>query len=536
MSQPHDGTRRAAAAPGGRSPAAPAALAAVLFDMDGVVTDTARAHAAAWKRLFDDFLARRAGQPSGFMPFDEEDDYREHVDGKPRYDGVESFLRSRAIDLPYGHPEDPPDAETICGLGNRKNGYFRDWLAHNRVRTYPSTITLIERLRKRGMGVAVFSASRNCQAVLDNAGIGDLFDARVDGTDLARLGLPGKPDPAMLLEAAKRLDAPAERAGVVEDSVAGVRAGALGSFRCVVGVDRGDYGDRLAESGADIVVHDLGEIMLGEDAGLTIKRLDSLPSAREHLGDIRARLANAVPALFLDYDGTLSPIVADPATAHLSADVRNTLATLAQRWPVAIISGRALDDLRERVGLENLAYAGSHGFEMAAPGFSESAEGAAEYLPALDAAERTLRERLAGIPGHLIERKPFTIAVHYRQVNDEDVATVVRVVEDVEKSERRLRRSHGKKVIELHPGIDWHKGEAVLRLLKRLGLERNDVAPIYIGDDITDEDVFRVLIGRGICIAVGDEARPTSADYGLAGPDDVARFLEALQGPEGSPA
>jgi alpha,alpha-trehalase len=218
--------------------------------MDGVVTDTASAHAAAWKRLFDEYLRRRAQRSGGeFTAFDIDGDFREYVDGKPRYDGVKSFLESRGIELPFGDPGDGPDTETVCGLGNRKNRYFHAWLAENRVRTYPSTINLLRALRDAGIRTGMFASSRNGAAVLENAGIGELFDIKLDGVDLSELGMRGKPDPAMLFESAARLDAVPARTAIVEDAISGVQAGSAGGFAPVIGVNRDDYGDALIARG-----------------------------------------------------------------------------------------------------------------------------------------------------------------------------------------------------------------------------------------------------------------------------------------------
>ncbi len=514
---------------GAPDPGEPRALNAVLFDMDGVVTDTAEAHAAAWKRLFDEFLRARADEKGeAFHPFDSEDDYRRYVDGKPRYDGVASFLASRGIELPRGHPSDGPDCETVCGLGNRKNGYFLEWLETNRVPTYPSTIAFLERLGAAGVRVAVFSASRNSESVLRNAGVHDLFEARVDGNDLARLDLPGKPDPSMLFEAARRVGSEPHGTAVVEDSLAGVQAGATGGFRPVVGIDRGDYGSTLGDAGANIVVGDVGELALSDDSGLVAKHLSTLPAARGREGELRERLGRQSPAIFLDYDGTLTPIVEDPTAAELSDAMRRTLAGLVERWPVAVISGRDLEDLRWRVGVEGLVYAGSHGFEIAGPGFEYTAQNAQQFLPGLDDAEAALRDRLAGIAGHLVERKRFAIAVHYRRVAGSGVPTVEGVVDSVLAQHPRLVKRHGKKVFQVQPRVDWNKGRAVKWVLRHLGLDGADVAPVYIGDDLTDEDVFRVLAGWGIALAVQDGDRTTAADYALEDPGDVRHFLEAL--------
>ncbi len=239
---------------------------AVIFDMDGVVTDTARVHAAAWKQLFDDYLRERAERDGGtFAPFDLDRDYRRYVDGKPRYDGVAAFLASRGIAIPYGQPSDPPDAETACGLGNRKNEYFTARLQEQGVEAFPSTVALIKRLRAAGMKTGIFSASKNCEEVLRAAGVRDLFDAKVDGRDAEAQGLPGKPDPAVLLEAARRLGVRPERAVIVEDAIAGVEAGRAGGFALVIGVNRSAEAGVLREHGASVEVTDLAEVAFAED-------------------------------------------------------------------------------------------------------------------------------------------------------------------------------------------------------------------------------------------------------------------------------
>ncbi len=232
---------------------------AVIFDMDGVVTRTADVHATAWKRLFDDVLARQA--PSGsFKPFDAVSDYRRYVDGKSRYDGVRDFLASRGIHLPDGSPDDPPERETVCGLGNRKDGFFLAQLREHGASAFPSTVDLVGKLRGHGLRVAVISASRNAREVLEAAGVNDLFETRVDGVVATDLGLPGKPHPAVFLEAARRLDTEPARAIVVEDATAGVEAGRRGGFGLVIGVDRASQAEALSRSGADVVVGDLAQV------------------------------------------------------------------------------------------------------------------------------------------------------------------------------------------------------------------------------------------------------------------------------------
>jgi beta-phosphoglucomutase family hydrolase len=235
---------------------------AVLFDLDGVLTDTARIHAACWKEMFDDFLRQgAAGNNEPFRPFDIASDYKLYVDGKARFDGVRSFLESRSVHLPYGEPDSPPNNETICGLGNRKDEMVKEAIGSEGVEAYEGSVAFVRRLRRQGIKTAVVSASSNCEAVLTSAGIADLFDARIDGEVAARLKLAGKPAPDTFLKAAEELGVAPNRAVVVEDAISGVQAGRDGGFGLVIGVDRKGDAESLWENGADIVVVDVGEML-----------------------------------------------------------------------------------------------------------------------------------------------------------------------------------------------------------------------------------------------------------------------------------
>jgi beta-phosphoglucomutase family hydrolase len=235
---------------------------AVLFDLDGVLTATAKVHAVCWKRLFDEFLDERSAATGESMkPFDIVEDYKRYVDGKLRYEGVRSFLGARGIDLPEGTPDDLPGNGTICGLGNRKDAMVQEVLESDGVAVYEGSVMLVELVRSRGLRTAVVSASKNCKAVLEAARMSDLFDQVVDGEVAEQLRLPGKPEPATFLTAAERLGVTPERAVVVEDAISGIQAGRAGGFGLVVGVDRKGDPDSLRQSGADIVVKDLGELL-----------------------------------------------------------------------------------------------------------------------------------------------------------------------------------------------------------------------------------------------------------------------------------
>jgi len=234
---------------------------AVIFDLDGVITKTALVHSAAWKKMFDEYLHERAEKYNEeFKEFSHENDYLPYVDGKPRYKGVESFLQSRGIEIPFGDPSDEPGLETICGLGNRKNQAFNDVLDKDGVEVYESTVELIHELKQKGIHVGVASSSKNCQAVLEKAGLIDLMETRVDGVVSAEMGLKGKPEPDIFTTASDNLKIPYDKAVVVEDAVSGVQAGKAGNFGLVLGIARENNRNELKTNGADIVVEDISEI------------------------------------------------------------------------------------------------------------------------------------------------------------------------------------------------------------------------------------------------------------------------------------
>ncbi|MEU6490926.1 beta-phosphoglucomutase family hydrolase [Streptomyces sp. NPDC046984] len=236
----------------------PDGIQACLFDLDGVITKTAVVHAAAWKQTFDDFLHRRDGD--SFRPFDEVADYDEYVDGRPRADGVRTFLESRDIHLPEGGPGDPPERETVQGLGNRKNELVLELIGTRGVDAYDGTIRYVEAVRAAGLRTAVVSSSTNCRDILRSIGAEQLFDVRIDGIVAAERHLPGKPHPDTFLAAARDLGVEAKSAAVFEDALAGMDAGRSGHFGYVVGVDRVGQADALRAHGADVVVTDLAEL------------------------------------------------------------------------------------------------------------------------------------------------------------------------------------------------------------------------------------------------------------------------------------
>ncbi len=499
---------------------------ALIFDFDGVVTDTASVHAAAWKRMFDGFLSRhsaRKGIP--FRPFEIETDYRSYVDGKPRLDGLRSFLESRRIILPDGDPEDTPGAETIHGLGKRKNADFLTQIQEKGVKVYESTVDLIHSAKKHGLKTAIISSSKSCAMILDSQNLSDLFDARVDGVVSENLGIPGKPAPDIFIEAARQLQVKPERAVVIEDAVSGVKAARAGKFGRIIGIARSGGKETLRDNGAHVVVEDLAEICIVDN----FEKTESLPSALDDFDKISHKAEGKHIAVFLDYDGTLTPIVETPDQAVMSENIREAVTALSRHCPVGIISGRDLKDVRDKVRIETIVYAGSHGFDIAGPkGMQVEDTVGEEFLHVLDKAEQTLSRKLDSIQGMLVERKKFAIAIHYRRVDPEKVERIETVVDEVASAHPELRKSYGKKIFELQPKVDWHKGKALFSLLRTMKLDRDDVLPFYIGDDVTDEDAFRALKGRGIGIVVRDHPYETAAVYSLKNPEEVRRFLVQL--------
>jgi len=240
----------------------PDAIRACLFDLDGVLTQTARVHAAAWREMFDAFLRKRAEDTGeAFVPFDPVQDYDEYVDGKPRYDGVRSFLAARGIELPEGDPSHPPGSDTVTALGNLKNQIVLSMIRNQGVQPYEGSVRYLRAVRDAGLRRAVVSSSANCREVLVAAGIEDLLEERIDGIVAEREHLQGKPAPDTFLAAARALDVPPSEAAVFEDALAGVAAGRAGKFGFVVGVDRAGQPEALREHGADVVVSDLAELL-----------------------------------------------------------------------------------------------------------------------------------------------------------------------------------------------------------------------------------------------------------------------------------
>jgi alpha,alpha-trehalase len=436
---------------------------------------------------------------------------------------VADFLKSRGISIPWGSEKDQGD-HTVCGLGNRKQRLLLELLADG-VPVFQSTVDFVRRLQAVGIGTAVFSASRNCAQILQAAGLSELFPVRVDGLVAQEMGLKGKPDPAVLLETAKRLGVQPPRCVVVEDAEAGSAAGRDGGFGLVIGVDRAGHAGELLRSGADVVVPDLVAVTVRDD----YERISALGDALGSYNDIARLAATREPVVLLDFDGTLSEIVNDPDAATLVSGARTALERLVAHCQVAVISGRSLADIQDRVGIPGIWYAGSHGVELISPdGTYRQNEEAGAAAKDLEAAVSELAGELGGIDGIRIENKKFAVAVHYRNVAPDRVNVIAGAVHSIGQR-KKLRVTTGRMVLELRPDIDWGKGKTLEWILDQI--DGRLILPMFIGDDVTDEDAFDAVRHKGIGIAVRHteaDDRRSSARFALADPHAVCEFLDRL--------
>ncbi|MEV3901521.1 trehalose-phosphatase [Mycobacterium sp. NPDC050551] len=378
------------------------------------------------------------------------------------------------------------------------------------------TVDLARELRRRGVAAAAHSSSPHCRRTLKARGDDDLFAVCIDG-------IAGERRTAVLREAAGRLGIRPQRCAVVETSAAGVSAGREAGFTFVIGVDRTGKGEDLLRCGADVVVTDVADIKVRTGD----RHISELPNGLTSYGQLIGITSVRESMVFLDFDGTLSPIVSDPDAAALVEGAAEALRLVAAVCPVAILSGRDLADIRSRVDIPGIWYAGSHGYELSAPdGTHHQTEAAAVFVPLLQRAAAELTGALATVPGVVVEHKRFAVAVHYREVAPERVDEVTAVVHQVGQRDG-LRVTSGRMLVELRPDLDWDKGTTLAWIRDRID-PAGDLMPIYVGDDLTDEDAFDAVRHDGVGIVVAhdeDGDRRSAAQFSLQGPEQVREFL-----------
>jgi trehalose 6-phosphate phosphatase len=501
---------------------------ALIFDLDGVITQTRKTHKKAWKETFDQFFEKQGNDHKSMS----EEDYQDYIDGKPRYQGVKSFLNSRGVELKFGSPDNEPGFNTVCALGNIKNNLFNEILDRDGVDVYQDAIEWLKEWKGRGIKTAIVSSSKNCRKIIETAGIEHLFDVRVDGLTSEEIGLNGKPDPDIFVEAAKRLDVSPGNSVVFEDAVSGVQAGQKGYFGLVVGVSRFKNKDALLKNGADIVVDSFSQLNLSDqEIREEFFSFQGTPIFPDNVDEIIEKFLNKKPAIFLDYDGTLTPIVSKPEDAVISDEMKTTLKNIAEKFTVAIVTGRDKEDVENLVGLDELIYAGSHGYIITGPdGLFMEHPDSEKILPKLDEIEKIVEEKLKEkTEGTQVDRKRYAIGLHFRNARPEDEKVVYEIVDEILEKYPGHKKGEGKKIVEIKPDIDWHKGKAVEWIMDALKLsERGDVIPVFIGDDITDEDAFEALKEKGIGILVGGHGQKTVAEYALKNVFQVREFFAKL--------
>jgi alpha,alpha-trehalase len=501
---------------------------AIILDLDGVVTDTASLHEQAWKTTFDSFLSELSKNMAQPMQLFTHEDYLLYLDGKPRFRGAQDFLHSRGIDLPSGYHDDPSGFFTVSSIANQKNRLYFRYIDEQGVSVFPDTRAMLTKWKIQGFKLALISSSKSCHYIIERAGISGAFDTIVDGNDLITMRLNGKPHPDMFLYAADKLGAKYARTAIIEDAVSGIEAGKKGNFGATIGVARTGTTQLLLEHGADKVVVSLRELSNPPQN----REIQELPSLNLLIEEFFSNCQFNKTALFLDYDGTLTPIVSHPEDARLSSHTRNILQQLSKKCIVAIVSGRDRSDIEALVNIPTLYYAGNHGFDITGPGNLSFVHPKVSALqPHLSRAEACISESLSSIPGILIERKQFSIAVHYRLVSQEYVEKIKSELDIICDIIDGFKITAGKKVFEFQPDVNWDKGDAVLWLIEKI-LPVVSLSPdytfMYMGDDITDEDAFREVAEIGIPILVGSHGAMTTAKYHLENVTETNEFLQKL--------
>lgn len=482
----------------------------IVFDLDGVLTNTAKLHAAAWEKVFNEFLSDR-----GEKPFVRGEDYRRYLDGKPREDGIRSFLNSREITV---------NENLISTLGKKKNEYYLEYLHAWGPMLIEDSFSFVLRMFHNSIPMAVVSSSRNASLILKQTGLDRFIKILVDPSRDESEKLDGKPSPDYFLKACELMKVSPLECYMVEDAISGIEAGVKAKFKKVIGikVTNDPLGmQELKTAGANEVVSSLWDISGLED----ILRIQDAYRSFDHLF-----LHKNNYFLFLDFDGTISEIVEDPSEARPVSGVTEIISKLAERMPVCIITGRDTPVIRNLIKLPHIYYSGCHGFEISGPGnYHFDLKEARELIPLFDEAQDYFSHEFDLLEGIVIERKKFGLAFHYRKIHDEKtVNEIVQKVQDYCQGHQEFKLKPGEEVIEMLPNIDWDKGKSLQKLYDVLKLSRSELPPLYFGDGQTDEDAFREMLTWGEPVLVGAQQKPTLARHHLNGPKETKRFLEKI--------
>ncbi len=493
-------------------------ILAVLCDLDGVVTKTARVHAEAWKQVFDNFFYHYEEKAHILYSFNIVNDYIQFIDGEQQIEGVKEFLLSKNISI---------TEDIIYDLAQKKDKIFLQLLEKQGVEINDDNFNKLNEWKQQGMKLGLVSSSRNCQPILKKSKLSSFFQVCID--ELAEQEQLKGIYRNTFLYAATKLNVPPESIMVIEDATVGIEVAKQGNFGLVVGLIHPNNYQKMQKSRADVLVTTLEELVWNGKQIRFPRYYQHLPNACNQINEMEVLFSNHQLVVFLDYDGTLTPIVGHPENAILNDSMREVLSQLSKLVKITIISGRDRNNIQSLVNLPNVFYVGNHGLDMEGLDEKEIVQKNIESsISTLRQVWQELALKLASVSGIQIEPKKFTLAVHYRNVATEKQSEILAITQQIVERYSNLTIVYGKKVLDVCPKTGWNKGEALKWLISKFDLVKDKIVPIYIGDDLTDENAFRALTDDGIGILVGNHGSKTYADFVVKDPVEVQEFLKKI--------